>query len=456
MGKLISRVAVVGGLIASSLVVVIASSSPASSSADTPGLIRTQSPMCESNGSFDATSASWNWTKPTIEVSTDGTTWENAGLWRSDSGVAYGALMCREIRPGSQNAYWFIIGKVNPRDDDMGAEGLKLTFRITIPVKSGDSVYRLTGYSDIQSYSESNGVIVVVTKASPVAKVDYGPASRSEIALKDFITAHPECVGFTMSTINKCAVRKATRDRLAAVMLMAEFFTSGLSSFRSIQKGLWIAANVNGYTASLLCAGIGSDTGSSDVPTTSSLEVAVTGTPHFRADGVTLNSANLKVFIPKETAVKCFGDGDAATTMDIIAKKLTVTRTETSVASSSPVFTASVMTAPVEGIMVVVEKMTFSDPKYTLASLLKSAGVTTGSTSSKATTLKVAGKTATISVTLTKTATFKIYKKVKNRLTLVKTVSGKVGINKVVTAYVKGYSYVVKDSKNKTLATLSK
>jgi len=343
----------------------------------------------------------------------------------------------------------------------MGAEGLTFTFRVTVPVKTGDNVTRVTGYSDIQSYSESNGAIVVVTKASPIAKVDYGNFN-TEVGLRDFITANPECVGFTKETINECPVKKATRDRLATVISHAEFVTGELNRFKSIQKGIWIAANVNSYAVNLSCAGIGSDADSSDVPTTSSLEVAVTGTPHFRADGVTINSGDLKAFIPKETALKCFGDGDAATTLDIIATKLTVTRTATSVPSSSPEFTAVAVATPTEGILVVVKKMTFSNPKYTLASLLKSASVTTGgggtggSTSSKATMLKVAGKTATISVTLTKKATFKIYKKINNRLTLIKTVQGKVGVNRVATPYVKGYSYVVKDSRNRTMATLSK
>ena len=64
----------------------------------------------------------------------------------------------------------------------------------------------------------------------------------------------------------------------------------------------------------------------------------------------------------------------------------------------------------------------------------------------------ISGIKATITVTLTAKGTFTVYRKVGKKLTLVKKVSGKKGANKVTTSYLKGYSFVVKDAKGKTLA----
>jgi hypothetical protein len=64
----------------------------------------------------------------------------------------------------------------------------------------------------------------------------------------------------------------------------------------------------------------------------------------------------------------------------------------------------------------------------------------------------IRGIKATITVTLTAKGTFTVYRKVGKKLTLVKKVSGKKGANKVTTSYLKGYSFVVKDAKGKTLA----
>ena len=64
----------------------------------------------------------------------------------------------------------------------------------------------------------------------------------------------------------------------------------------------------------------------------------------------------------------------------------------------------------------------------------------------------ISGVKATVTVTLAAKGTFTVYRKVGKKLVLVKKVSGKKGANKVITSYLKGYSFVVKDSKGKTLA----
>jgi len=53
------------------------------------------------------------------------------------------------------------------------------------------------------------------------------------------------------------------------------------------------------------------------------------GTPHFKADGVTLNKGSMKAFITSAIAKKCFSDGKSTTTLSDIAAKLSVTRNAT-------------------------------------------------------------------------------------------------------------------------------
>lgn len=110
-------------------------------------------------------------------------------------------------------------------------------------------------------------------------------------------------------------------------------------------------------------------------------------------------------------------------------------------------------------------KVKSSSAQQTLTALLAgssgggstSGGTTTGGTTTSApagnsvkTTIK--GIKATITVTLIAKGTFTVYRKSGSKLVLVKKVSGKKGTNTVVTSYLKGYSFVVKDAKGKTIA----
>jgi hypothetical protein len=136
------------GLALASTAIAFTSHSPISvSAAAGDGLIdiNTNQGQCNSAGSIDAFESSWNWTKPTLEYSTDnGTTWNSAG-----GSYPYGMTVCRDIRENQQpgRLYWFIIQKKDG-NDDMGTNGLVPLFRATIPLKAGDATTRLTGYSE--------------------------------------------------------------------------------------------------------------------------------------------------------------------------------------------------------------------------------------------------------------------------------------------------------------------
>ena len=99
----------------------------------------------------------------------------------------------------------------------------------------------------------------------------------------------------------------------------------------------------------------------------------MSGTPHFKSDGATLNSGNLQAFVPESAARKCFGDGTDTIALSTIATNVSVTRTESSENSGNPSsapFTATAVVSPVPGLMIDVPNMTFSNPTYKVKSKL--------------------------------------------------------------------------------------
>lgn len=385
--KLFAVIALLGASIGT---VAITGNNPVLAVSGTGGLISMgNGGQCNAATAIDANSANWNWTKPTLEYSTDGTNFTSA------AGTNFGLKLCRDVGSsagGMVQAYWFIIMRADGNDDMAGMPGIEnTTFRVNIPLKSGDYTTRLTGYSEVVSLSEANNVATVVTKASGLAKVNWQ-------GLTSFLTAHPECAGSTEQTWNQCKITKADRDIQYMVIQHLEYSTTALTSFQQVYKGTWIGANVNGYNMNLNCGSIGSDSssgnnagnyngnndGGANASSTRSLEVSVSGTPHLRADGVTINTGKLTAFIPGEVASKCFSDGTA--TLETIAKALSVTRTESSenggVAqnlTAGTAFTAEAVTTPVAGILIKVPTMTFSNPTYKVSSALAPSSSSTTS-----------------------------------------------------------------------------
>lgn len=426
-----------------SLVSVATPAGPAGAAAG-DGLVATMSGSCTG---IDAKTATWDWTKPSLEMSTDGTTFGAA--------TGFGVAVCRET--GTSPKYWFQIVKADGTTKELGAEATSKTFRITVPPKSGDTFIYASGYSNMTSFSASGTSAVVITKPASLSKINFD-------SFDNFKTRHPECASVTPSTWNTCNIQKSDEDFTATVIQHIAYSTTTLSSMEQNMLGLWVGANVNGFQIAMSCSssgvsgssvpaaddgstvtiggktytrqadgtykdssgktytqtelqalynsssgsggsGSGSYTGNTsdggaNMPSGSGgssssggyeLRITMQGTPHFKMDGVTLNKGSMKAFITSAIAKKCFGDGKSTTTLADIAAKLSVTRAATGETTASAAFTAEAVTTPAEGLLISVAEMTFSNPEYTIKSTLSAylAGAATnsgGSTSGGSTT----------------------------------------------------------------------
>ena len=528
----IRRIVAVAALCGAGMVSAgVAGVAPVSAAAG-DGLRVTDMNTCIGND-IDATTGSWSWTKPSLEFSTD-----NGATYSSAAGSQWAVAVCRRISPVKQ--YWFVIGPSNLNSPlkDMGAAGLAagLQFKVTIPTKSGDSVTYAAGYSSMVSFVEQSGSAVIQVKPAGLSKINLGMSQGAD-PLADFKVRHPECASVTMQTWNKCSIEKADEDIVASVIQHVGFVEGQLTAMDETMKGLWVGANVNGFQIGMSCASpassrgvrsaeditVGGKTytrlpdgkfrgpdgttyteselaalmmggGGSGGSSEPSLSVTMEDTPHLKADG-TVNKGSMKMFIPSAIATKCFGN--STTTLAQIAEKLTLTRTEDKEGTSIPVFTAVAVTSPAAGVIVSVAEMTFSNPNYTLKSLLRaaSAGNTTGTNNSTTTTapattstpagnqnptdfaaspaagspsgdatagavastvakIAISGKRAVISVKMAKAGTIKIYSKIGTKIRLVKTVKAKAGNNSTTVTYTKGAVFTVRSATGKVIATL--
>ena len=419
---------------------------------------------------IDASTSSWSWTKPTLEFSTD-----SGATYQSASGTQWQTSVCRDSA-----RYWFIIRTSTAAD--MGSAGLAsgLQFKVTVPAKPGDTYMSAQGYSDMVSYSETSAAAVIVTKAASIAKLNFD--SQSAV-----LARHPECKG----VLEQCSFETADIDYVATVIQHIDYSTAALNEQQLWQKGLWVGANVNGFTISMNCASPPSGStasppsGSSASSSSPELKIAIVNTPHLKFSGE-VNSGSLKTFFTKDVATKCFGDGKSTTTLAQIAEKMSVQRSETKEGTTTPVFKAEAVSVPVEGIVVSVPTMTFSNPIYSVKNTLaaqslavytqnnnsssspsssssgspsSSSSGSTSDTSSSTPVVKNYVRTtvnvtkATITVVLVTGQKITIYRKVNGKLTLLKSMTGKKGSNKYITVFNKGYSFVVKDSKGKVIST---
>ena len=395
----------------------------------------------------DASTGSWSWTKPTLEFSTD-----SGATYQSASGTQWQTSVCRDSA-----RYWFIIRTSTAAD--MGSAGLAsgLQFKVTVPAKPGDTYMSAQGYSDMVSYSETSAAAVIVTKAASIAKLNFD----SQQAV---LARHPECKG----VLEQCSFEKADIDYVATVIQHIDYSPAALNEQQLWQKGLWVGASVNGFTISMECASPPSSSSSSS--RSPELKIAITNTPHLRFSGE-VNSGSLKTFFTKDVATKCFGDGKSTTTLAQIAEKMSVQRSETKEGTTTPVFKAEAVSVPVEGIVVSVPNMTFSNPIYSVKNTLAAQSLavyTQNNGSSSAPSSSSSGSTpvlknyvrttvkvtkATITVMLITGQKITIYRKVNGKLKLLKSMTGKKGSNKYITVFSKGYSFVVKDSKGKVIST---
>lgn len=507
----VRKFAVAGAVLLASIASVAVAPVAPVSAAPGDGLraIDSSSSMTGACNGIDASTSSWTWAKPSLEFSTN-----NGSTYATAAGSAWGFVVCRTTTPMKQ--YWFIVGPSTGSIKDMGTAGQAagLQFRVTIPAKSGDTTTYVSGYSTMVSYAEQSGSALVESRPASLSKINMD-------TIANFKSRHPECVSYDMNTINKCSIKQADEDYAATIIQHVGYTDAALTSMEETMRGLWVGANVNSFQIAMSCPGgmsgasaqsaqdtvtiggktytrlpsgkfrgpdgteytqdqlmalSGGSSGGSTGGSTSAPELKVTmeGTPHLRRDG-TVNKGSLKIFIPSAIATKCFGTSTSS--LADIAKQLTLTRSEATEGTSTPVFTSAAVTTPVAGVIVSVAEMTFSNPDYTLKSLLRaaSAGSTTGGSTTGGTTtggsttggstsggavttpvatLKVSGAKATISVRMAKAGTIKIYRKLKGKTTLVKTVKAKAGANSTVVSYAKGSEYTVRSSTGKVIATL--
>ena len=444
---LISAAAVLAGSIAITL-------PPAPAGAVGDGLINTMSGSCSG---VDANTGSWSWTKPTMEISSDGTTFS------SGTGSGYGLAVCRE---DTTKRYWFQILKADGTKE-LGADATSKTFRVTIPPKSGDTFVYASGYSNMTSFSTSSGSAVVITKPAALSKINFD-------TFQNFKTRHPECSSVTETNWYTCNIETSDDDFTATVIQHISYSTTTLTSMEQNMQGLWVGANVNGFQIAMSCGSSGvsgqalvragetvnvggktwtkqadgtwkatdgtvmtqeqmnalfssggggsggsnSGDGGANIPGGSSggstsssgsyeLRITMQGTPHKKKDG-SLNKGSMKAFITSAIAKKCFSDGKTTTTLADIAAKLSVKRNATGETESTPQFSVDAVTTPAEGLLISVAEMTFSNPEYTIKSTLSaylagagsstSGGTTTGGTTSGGTTTGGSSSTASYKI----------------------------------------------------------
>ena len=384
MNRKKSTIAAVAALFASVAFAVGSGGSASAGVAGTNGLI--DIPNGQQCGSgVDAFDSAWNWEKPLVEVSTD----SGATFASAQGSTSYGAFVCRDTgQNGGAAAYWFVIMNPSSGSDDLGTLPPGVQFRVTVPMKAGDTALRLMGYSKVMSLAISSDRAVAIVKESPVAKIDMGNGN-------DFFNNHPECAGLASSpgmAMSICKIRRADRDRTGTVIQHITYTSSTPSAYDLLTQGTWLGANVNGFNLNMTCGSNGSDSngnsggnynggnnndGGANIPTTAtsgSLEVSMSGTPHFRADGTTINTGNLQAFVTEKAARKCLGDGTDTIALSDIARAVSVTRTESSensgAAQNVSNFTATAVTSPVAGLQIDVPEMTFSNPTYRVKSTL--------------------------------------------------------------------------------------
>ncbi|MFM8794829.1 MAG: hypothetical protein ACKOFF_08135 [Acidimicrobiales bacterium] len=485
-----------------SLVSVGAPAVPAGAAAG-DGVIAAMAGSCSG---IDAKTASWDWTKPSLEMSTDGTTY--------GAPTGFGVAVCRET--GTSPKYWFQILKADGTKE-LGADATSRTFRVTVPPKSGDNFIYASGYSNMTSFSTSGGSAVVITKPASLSKINFD-------SFDNFKSRHPECASVTMQNWYTCNIEQSDEDFTATVIQHIAYSTTTLNAMEQNMLGLWVGANVNGFQIAMSCGSSGvsgsavpaADDGSSVTiggktytrqpdgtykdtagnsytqaqlqalynssgggssgggSSSGSYELRITmqGTPHKKRDG-SLNKGSMKAFITSAIAKKCFSDGKTTTTLADIAAKLSVTRNATGESASTPTFTVDAVTSPAEGLLISVAEMTFSNPEYTIKSTLSaylagaggstsggtaSGGTSAGTTTSSAASYKITkkGGRATITIVLVAASTVKIYRKTSSKSVakLVKSLSGKKGTNTYATTWKSGYVYILRSSKGTQLATL--
>ena len=179
--------------------------------------------------------------------------------------------------------------------------------------------------------------------------------------------------------------------------------------------------------------------------------------PHFLPDGTTVTPGFVKMWVPADYVLKDRGY-TSLSQIDPAFIELKVSQVS-STAKVSIVNNGLLVDTGVEHYSspnptIKLKSATETMASQNLAVLSSNNSAASSSTAATGSYVKtvVNGVKATVTVTLATAGSFTVYRKVGKKLVLIKKVSGKKGANKVITSYMKGYSFVVKDAKGKAIA----
>ena len=170
------------------------------------------------------------------------------------------------------------------------------------------------------------------------------------------------------------------------------------------------------------------------------------------------NQSNLKTVLSlDETSVKAADQGCVIDSGRVVPVKVGQCNVKASVSgygvtSAGVRRTAGSATVAMNYFFSSVQTQETADQNRAVLLVNTDTSSSTSSTASNYVRTVARGVKATITITLTKAQTVKVWRKVGNRSTLLKTIRAKAGKNTYITPYKKTYVFVVKDAKGKTIA----
>lgn len=259
----------------------------------------------------------------------------------------YTLIVCRDV---NNSSYSTTIGRDNGPSSgsalDLTSDDLGHVFTITFTPQTGDIPLLAEGHGDMTSFSYD--------AASKLVTVDVKPMPYSDIYGDDCTTASPS----DQSPL-ACAraVTKASHDSVTAWFNVRFQDPTGKGSEYGYLPNMIWSSNAYAFWDRTFCP----DQSGSDG---SGIQFEIGG-PHYKADGLTPNTALAKVFMPTATVVKCWGAPPA-----VVKDNLKITRTEggqTQTATTG--FTTDTglyytVTASDSGLLISIPAVTFSVPKY--------------------------------------------------------------------------------------------
>lgn len=270
----------------------------------------------------------------------------------SGNGV-YGDYVLDICRDSANYTYSVSVNAFNPTfgtQDKLTAAELEHSFTVGFTPQAGDIPVIAEGHGDIASFSiDSANSNSVTFTAKPLAYSDiYGSDCGNQPPAQCVISAG-----------------KASVDAPAELRVGVRFGDSqgrGMADFGMLPGMHWSSSAYYFYQRAS-CPTMTGQAGTSN--SFSGLQVELGG-PHFKADGVTINTGSVKVFIPTVAVVSCFGGPPS-----MVLPSLKLTRTEGSTTTAVTktgdeaaglYYEASADDAT--GLTITIPTVTFSKPKY--------------------------------------------------------------------------------------------